>query len=291
MVEIPTASDLVSGTRLKIDGKNIKALSHTLFEQTDKSETQLYASGLVSTTEKEFSLKGTGAERDVARILLELASPVQKGEFLLDSSFAIKVLGLGAYRLIAGEKNYKLMTELAQDKSKINDPKYKEAVEQFTKLVDDLRQAQHEGKVYETVSAETGKKIIIDMVSDTKIVAGAYTQCTNTSFYVSENGKVKVTGKEKSVVGASEAVTSVADAETQLASVTFSLSAGVSLDTAKKPEEQREGTPEAGEMEKLFRGWAAPAVGGNTATGQEGGGNATGNSGANTGVDAGGAGI
>lgn len=288
--EIPTGADLVSGTRFSAGAARVKALSHTLFEKTDKSEAQLYSSGFLKTTTHEYSLNGNGVERDIARILLELASPIAEDKEFLKSSFAIKVLGLGAYRLIAGEKNYKLMTEVANDPSKATDDKHKEAVAQFKGLVTALRKSQHEGKIYETKSAETGSKVTIDMVSDTKIVAGAYTQCTNTSFYVSEKGRAKTTNKERRVIGASEGVTSIADAETDLAMVTFSLSGGVSLKKATPP---REGTPEAGGNGETSQEASepAPAAGGNTKTGTEGGGNSTGNSAPNTGADAGGTGV
>ncbi len=227
--KIPTGSDLISGTRINKGGERIKALSHTLFEQPEKSEVQIHDFGFLNGTTKEYKLSDSGVNKDIARILLEIASPILKEDTdLLKSTFAIKILGLGVHRLIANNEEYQLITELCKDPSKASDEKYKAALLNFRKMVEDIRKSQHESGVF-THKSDKGYTVTVDMVKETAIKSGAYTQCTNPSFYVNEKGIAKVPGQKRGIVAVREDITQITNAVTDLASVTFSLSGGVTM--------------------------------------------------------------
>ncbi len=242
---IPANSTLLSGTTIERSGKTARAFSNTLsYETTVKDAPQLHEYGFLKGYEKAYSLTSTDAdEKQIAKILLEIASPIPKNnKELLKSSFALKILGLGAYRFIAGGENYKAMIEIVKnpDLATSTEAKYAKAMKQFRKLLLDIRAKQHEGKAY--VQKVGNYTVTIDM-SATTVKSGAFSKCTNASFYVYEGGKADVKGEIKGkrkrrkakIIGARTESVQVAKSRTDIASISFSIAGGFTHKFSKKP--------------------------------------------------------
>ena len=244
VTDIPSGSEFFSGTRIIQDGKTVKTLSHTVaYETVEKEEGLVHEYGFLEGYGKEYKLNGTGMDRDIARVLLEIARPIPaENTDLLKTRTAIEILALGAYRLIAGKtkeeatKNYRTLIELVEDPSKYNEknPDHKAALDRLREVVVQIRKDQHNGKASE-FKTTTGHIVKIDMVNGTTFNSGAFSKCTNPSFYVTSGGKAEVETPESGVVGTSQSIQQTTNAETTIASVTFSLAMGFTGSKTEKP--------------------------------------------------------
>ncbi|NIA01931.1 MAG: hypothetical protein GWP15_00960, partial [Nitrospirae bacterium] len=240
---IPSGSTLLSGSRIHKKGKEVRAFTNTLsYEGTERGATQMHGYGFLEGYGKTYSLnKGSKENRQIAKVLLETASPIPENNTdLLKSSFGLKILGLGAYRFIAGSENYKAMIEIVKnpDLATSTEEKYDNAMKQFRELLEAIRAKQQVGKPY--IQKVGNYTVTIDM-SETTIRSGAFSKCTNASFYIYEGGKAKVEGERKlrktKVIGARTESVQVAKSRTDIASIIFSVAGGFTHKFSKKPKE------------------------------------------------------
>ncbi|MFH1533793.1 MAG: hypothetical protein ABID64_02585 [Nitrospirota bacterium] len=267
--EIPQGSTLLSGSRIHKAGKEVRAFTNTVsYEGTKKGATQVHGYGFLKGYGITYSLDSKIKEhKQIAKILLETASPIPKDNTeLLKSSFALKILGLGAYRFIAGGENYKAMIEIVKnpDLATSKEQKYVKAMKQFRELVEAIRAKQIEGEPY---VQKVGKYTITIDMSATTVKSGAFSKCTNASFYVYEGGKAKVEGQRKrrktKVIGARTESVQVSKSRTDIASISFSIAGGFTHKFSKKPKEDgkhHEGGPSEPPPEEGKEQGGGPAI-------------------------------
>jgi hypothetical protein len=105
-----------------------------------------------------------------------------------------------------GREKFDKVSELYKDISKENfatlfaKADYKEALDAYKKIAQDVRKAQTEGKPYTKEFDWGSDKYILTLSMTTAIKAGAYAKCANGSFYVKEEGTVTVQKIQKPIV-------------------------------------------------------------------------------------------
>jgi hypothetical protein len=227
----------ISGTRTFDEkGNKLAALTTTLNYiplPTEKEQ----AFGFLNGTGKKYELNsGNQIEKDLAKALLEIASPIPKEDSeLLKSPLAIKLLGVGVYWLIAGKENYNKMVEIVNDPSKISENKA--AIDEFRTFVENVRESQLEGKPY--IANTKYGEIIIDM-SNTEINSGAYSKCGNASVAVNEKGTVKIKQK-KGALGVIDVTNEYINSKLTKKFLSLGLSVGLTSESTpgKPPEEKK----------------------------------------------------
>ena len=217
-------------------------MSNTLsYESTRRGTGQVHDYGFLKGFEKTYSLKSVNPdEQNIARILLEIASPLPSNDMdLLKSAFAMKMLGLGSMRFLMSDEGYNSMIEIVKnpDKFKPLKGKYKKAMGEFRKLLEKIRASQHAGKPF--TATRKGLIITIDMTKGTTIVAGAFSKCANASFYVYEGGRASIKRKKSTVIGAYTESVQVARSSTKIASICFSLAGGFTHKFTDKPKGEK----------------------------------------------------
>ena len=294
---IKTGETLISGTRSKVGRKTHRELGIIHHYQSISGiPGQIHKTGFLQGTGKPYSLdSGTPVERDLARALLETASPVPKDleltaegyQELIKTPLALKVLGLGAYRLIVEteqyggsdpQEHYTIMKALVSDPNKISttSPKNMEAMKRFHQLLKDLRKAQYSGTAFE-VKNTYGHKIVIDMTKS-KTRSGAYTKCGNASAAVKEFGVVQIYRPTQKIIGGLTVTNEVYDVNLTKQFVSFSITGGFTgsvppktpprkpHETPRTPDPRKEhGTYGAGPGSKQIP--EGSAIGGTTPTG------------------------
>lgn len=236
---------LVSGTRSKkTNGATVRDFGRTLnYAETQKRENRAHEYGFLEGPKgieigKNYDPTMPGVEGDIARALLEIASPIEKDDLeLIKSPLATKLLGLAAYRLIVeepggrGAKQYQEMMEIVQDPEK-NISKYPEAIENFRNFVERIREAQLLGISFD-IKTSHGITVRIDM-SKTKIQSGAYSKCGNASHSVNELGEITILRPRK-IKGILDVTNEIVDAELTKKMASFSLLGGFSSSSTSKP--------------------------------------------------------
>ncbi len=261
---------LVSGTRAKKGGKTVRELGSTVnYEELPKDSKLAHAFGFLALNVenpqeflkthglesfeigKEYKLTDPGIKGDIAKALLEIASPIPEEDIeLLKTPLALKILGLGAYRLMVEakdssidgkEEQYIAMTEIAKNPTKISE--FPDAMKRFRELIKRIRQSQLEGKPF-TIETTKGLTVVLDM-TNTKIETGAYTKCGNPSYSLREQGTIKVLKPHK-VTSALDVTHEVMDVELSKRLVEFSLFAGFSSSAPERRREEPEPAHEGG---------------------------------------------
>lgn len=215
--EIPAGAILLSGS-WKVGGEG--ALAETVSYTTlPKREYLIHSFGFLEGTSVRYS-----PSSDIGRVLLEVASPIpEEDSAFLDSKLAIKIASLGAHALLAGNEDYRLITEIYANRTILRtSEKHQKALERFKKLVKDIREAQQKGQTFEVEAA--GFTVRITM--QTEIVGGAYAQCGNPSFYVTELGHVEVL-REGNVVGVYQETHEVVDITLSKLFTSFGIGVGL----------------------------------------------------------------
>jgi hypothetical protein len=174
--------------------------------------------GFLNATLKEYKLnEGSDLENQIARLLLEMASPSpgieaintsENAKSFLTSPLALKLAGLETFMFvpnpIEGKARFDKITELY---AKITDPKafrtlfankeYKDALEAFKNIVQGVREAQAKNEPYKIDFDWGSDKYTLTLTMTTRIIAGAYARCANASFSVKEDGEITITKKQK----------------------------------------------------------------------------------------------
>ncbi|MBI4235273.1 hypothetical protein HY604_03155 [Candidatus Peregrinibacteria bacterium] len=191
-VGLPKGAFLFSGSRM-FDRRQKGVFGQTVsYENMPKQGQLVHDFGFLKDTIHQYDLKGP--QKDIARVLLEVASPIpEDNEKFLNSPLAVKIAAMSVHRLLAGEKDYKLITEAFKNRALANSEPHKGAIERFRSLVKEIRTAEIEGKPY-IKEMGNGMKVIINM--GVQIVAGGYTKCGNGSFYLLEKGEAVVKNEE-----------------------------------------------------------------------------------------------
>ncbi|MCK9186656.1 hypothetical protein M0P48_04440, partial [Candidatus Gracilibacteria bacterium] len=213
---IPTDATLFSATRNKsLKGAFTKTMAYG--KDTDTWAKMTLEHGFIKESVKEFNINSADkGEKDMARLLLEIASPSPKDKIetvadakeFLQSPLAMKLSALEALMLIPefGREKFDKVSELYKDISKENfatlfaKADYKEALDAYKKIAQDVRKAQTEGKPYTKEFDWGSDKYILTLSMTTAIKAGAYAKCANGSFYVKEEGTVTVQKIQKPIV-------------------------------------------------------------------------------------------
>ncbi len=297
---IPGGAYLFSGSRQYKNGVREGALSQNIsYETLEKDKQLLLGFGLLKGTTGSYKLDSTNVEeKELARVILEISSPIPKEDIeFLESPLALKFAGLNSGVLLCfneGNKfdDYAKITEVYEKPELLqNSPAHKEAVGRFRKLIEEVRAAQLDGKTFEKKIGNTGLTVKIKMSAEIK--RGAYSKCTNPSFYAEESAEVSIFAKGGRIVAQFNTSNEVIDAEASKLFASFGLGIGF------RNEKVKVATPEAGPGGKVNQGGghrpppatgqrppaAAPSQGG----GQAGGGNSNNGAGQKAG-ESGGAG-
>lgn len=191
-VGLPKGAFFFSGSRM-FDRRQKGAFGQTLsHENMPKQGDLLHDFGFLKDTIHKYDL--TGPDREIARVLLEVASPIpEENDKFLNSPLAVKIAGMNVHYLLAGEKDYKLITEVFKNRGLSNQEPHKEAVDRFRSLIKEIRTAEIEGKPY-TKELANGTTVVINMGAE--VVGGGYTKCGNGSFYLLEKGEAVVLSEE-----------------------------------------------------------------------------------------------
>ena len=201
---IPEGAQLISGSRLYEKGERKGALAETTnYSTMPKAEALLHDFGFLEGTTGRYKLDSTNPkEKEMARVLLEMASPIPKDDIeFLKSPLAQKIAGLKSHALLCytketGFDDYDKISELYTDPTILqNSEAHKEALNRFKDLVKEIRKSQIDGTTFERQIGETGLTVRINL--ETNIVHGAYSKCTNLSFYTEETGKIEIIKKVK----------------------------------------------------------------------------------------------
>lgn len=287
---IDRGSTLMSGSREGFGDKRTPSVTRIIGYQTmGKKESLVHEYGMLAITEKNYedALKYTTEEltsdpekkkeRDIALLMLEIASPsalsrkIETADQIIDSSkdsnekkaqewidyfrspFVMKIYSMRALQLLTAEGNYDKTTEIVKA---INGGKSadeivqvieqnKEALFEFTKYVNELRKAQthqapYKDGVYRAKSKRFGYKVEINMADTLRIQGGAFTKCANPSFAVKENFEVKVYNPIK-VRGLAKETNMVADSELTRVFAYVDLLGAVTYGGERKKESSRDG--------------------------------------------------
>lgn len=191
-VGLPKGAFFFSGSRMfdrRQKGVFAQTLSH---ENMPKQGDLLHDFGFLKDTIHKYDL--TGPDREIARVLLEVASPIpEENDKFLNSPLAVKIAGMNVHYLLAGEKDYKLITEVFNNRGLANQEPHKGAVTRFRSLIKEIRTAEIESKPY-TKELANGTTVVINMGAE--VVGGGYTKCGNGSFYLLEKGDAVVLNEE-----------------------------------------------------------------------------------------------
>ncbi len=242
----------VSGTWGTNNGSRQRAFGLTAnYEQIVKPGNLAHEFGFFGDTGKDYDLNSQDpVEKDLARALLEIASPVKtSNEELIRSPLATKILGLKAYRLMVedvnnggGEAQFKAMMEIVKDPTKTS--QYAAEMNRFRGFVEEVRKHQMDKTPY-VIKTHDGLTITLDM-SDTKVHSGAYTKCGNASHSVNELGSIKIEGitAQTAVVGVLDTTNEVQNVELSKRFVNFGFATGFTSSsgtTERKGKDDREG--------------------------------------------------
>lgn len=255
--EIPGGSMFLSGSRKVEKGKKSGAVAETSnFVQIPHNEAvpELgdlpHALGFLEGTVKQYLPNAEGIDGEIGRVMLEIASPIPKeDEKFLRSSLALKIASLGVHVLLAGEEDYRLISEIYENSANLREDRHHAALERFKQLVKDIRAKQIEGKDYIKEIEGTGLTVKISM--NPKIVAGGYTKCANPSFYVEELGTVEVL-KGQRVVGKYVETSEMVDVE--LTKIFASLGLALGFKEEKVDKNPEEGVTNIDEDQTVVQG-------------------------------------
>ncbi|MCX6735120.1 MAG: hypothetical protein NTZ25_04420 [Candidatus Peregrinibacteria bacterium] len=196
---IPGGAYLFSGSRLYNEKGKVKgAMSQNIgYETLEKNPKLLLDFGFLEGTTGKYSLESkVQVEKDLARVMLELASPIPKDDAeFLRSPLAMKFAGLQATALLTydeGSKfdDYKKISEIYKNPELLTEPAYKASLDKYRAVINEIRGTQLDGKTFEKKIGNTGLTVKLKMNTD--ISYGAYSKCTNTSFYVNEVGEIEI---------------------------------------------------------------------------------------------------
>jgi len=245
---IPAGAMLVSGSRLYEKGKRKGAMAETVnYDTMPKAEALLHEFGFLEGTTGQYKLDSSDPkEKEMARVILEMASPIPKDDLeFLQSPLAMKIAGLQTHALLAyssenGFEDYDKITEIYTDTSLLKTSEsHKQALDRFKDLVKEIRKSQIEGTTIERKIGNTGLTVRLKMATD--IVHGAYSKCTNLSAYIQEVGKIEVL-KGNKTIAVFNSMNEVIDSELSKTFASFGIGVGFrSEKVAAKPSE-----PEAG---------------------------------------------
>lgn len=204
--KIPGGAMFFSGSRQIEDGKKSGAFAETANFVNIPNRTEIpkigelvHSLGFLEGTTKQYPPNATGIDGEIGRAMLEIASPIPEGDKeFLRSHLALKISSLGIHVLLATPEDYKMISDIYRDPANLSKPGHKEALERFKQLVKEIQEAQIGGKPFERPIGTTGLTVRISM--NPNVVAGAYTECANPSFYVEELGAVEVLNGQR-VVG------------------------------------------------------------------------------------------
>ena len=258
ILSIPEGAAFFSGSK-GYDGKDKKGVMAKTksYRKSPKEalEGLIHELGLIDVTTKEYKLnQGTNEDMAIAKILLQIASPVPQKEiseqreakkFLL-TPLALKIGNLKAHRLLCMEEphhenDYNLITQAYKAAYGLDSmtPLQVEAVDRFRQLVQRIRAAEKRGIEYVEIIDGTDLTVQIDIKPE--IVGGAYAKCANGSFYADETGYAKVDREtEIGVASVFEETTDTTDAKQSkvFASILTTLAVAVEIKTGDKPKEK-----------------------------------------------------
>lgn len=258
----------VSGTRARQStGGQIRAFGSTInYRETEKREGKAHEYGFLEGKDMTIGLNydpsREGVEGDLAKALLEIASPIPKTDTeLIKSPLAMKLLGLSAYRLMVEEENgggpiqYKEIMEILNNPTPEFIKERQESMNRFRKFVERVRESQLNGRPLEITTSQ-GLTIILNM-SETKIRSGAYSKCGNISHSVNELGSITIMKPRKTATGLLDVTNEVVDVELTKKFVSFGLAAGFSSSpvkpkiVGKRPEKGPSELPREGKQPEL----------------------------------------
>lgn len=291
--QIPGGAQLFSGSRLynkkgKIEGAMSKNID---YETLEKNPKLLLEFGFLEGTTGKYSLESKDQkEKDLARVMLELASPIPKDDVeFLSSPLALKFAGLQATALLTYEEgnkfdDYKKITEIYKNPELLREPAYKASLDKYRAVINEIRATQLDGKTFEKKIGNTGLTVKLKMNTD--IGYGAYSKCTNSSFYVSEVGEIEISQETanggKGLIAKFDTTNEVISADVSKIFASIVLGAGFRSEKVAAPQPEPEAGP-GGSVDQHGGGIPAPQTGPDPHVGQGGGGNANGGAGASSG--------
>jgi len=255
---IPEGSTFLSGSRAKgAKGKEGIYTKNIDYHNLPKAEELLQDFGFLDGTETKYSLTSTDqTERDIARTLLEIGSPIPEATEtveLLSSPLARKIAALQAFELLGttdqnGDQKYmedparitKMYKNIDNLTSFLADPKnagMKETLSRFRELLSSIRASQISGETFVRKIGQTG--LTVKILMNTNIVAGAYSKCANPSHYIEEIGTIQVLRGTDSLY---EESTEVTDATMSKTFATVTLTGAVQKVETSKPESGKDTT-------------------------------------------------
>lgn len=215
--DVETDATLFSTTRKKGGKKGEGTLTKTIaYKGMISSWGKMELNhGFIKDAIKEYDINSADPEdKQIARLLLEMASPspeqnidtADKAEKFLRSPLAVKLASLETLMLVPelGKAKFDLISELYEniaDQKKFAElfakPEYKEALEAYKKIVQDVRDAEVEGRPYQAAFERGSDQYVLKLTMKSSIKAGAYARCANGSFSVKEDGEVQIFKTQK----------------------------------------------------------------------------------------------
>ncbi len=245
----------------------------------DKDKDVMSKYGFIGVTKLYKTNSGRQEEKDIAKLLLEIASPtLGTDQEALFSPLADKLLGttaemqtadgeilkLNLYKLYTmttaggGEEQYNAVIEMREDPDTIS--KNSDAIKKFREFLKLVREKEHNN---ETWKLETENGIEFSIKMGAAIKAGAHTKCTNASASIDEKGSLDVKAPKtafesnQSNQSALGVVSEVSNAQATRAYLEVGVAMGASRRVKEKPGKPKD--PEKGPSENKITEKSAAA--------------------------------
>lgn len=231
--EIPGGAHLFSGSRLINEaGKKEGALAEVVnYAKLPKAAELIHDYGVLEITRHDIPLNS-----DLGRILLEVASPVnlEDHEFL-NSPLVRKFIKTDSHMLLSFNngnfENYGLITDILENPNLLSQAKHHAALVRLRETMQDIREAQINGKTYERKLGNTGLTIRVEM--NTTLTGGGYTKCTNPTFFLTESGHVAVL-KKGEIIATFNTSTETLDVEQSKLFASFGIGIGFRKENVRR---------------------------------------------------------
>ncbi|MBD3329974.1 hypothetical protein GF354_00415 [Candidatus Peregrinibacteria bacterium] len=235
--EIPQGAMLFMGTRKYEKDKSVRALSFVPhYVKTEKEANLISEYGLLRISQNRYSLtEGPEINRKMARAILEIASPLPEDDLeFLRSPLAMKIANSSAALLLTSPENYSKITEIYEIPEAIRINGYKEAVKEFRTLVQEIRSAELRGETF----SKTVNGVTVEINMNAEIVGGAFTKCSNDSFYLMEKGTIRISRTTEYITSVYNESTDVVDVEPRKVYAELTTALGIRTKESDIPEEE-----------------------------------------------------
>lgn len=306
---IPGGTKILSGSRLysqAVKKKNTEgAIAEAVnYETLSKDKALVHAFGLLEGTTGKYDLNSKNEEeREIARTILQIASPIPKDNLeFLQSPLALRFLALKqtGYLLSYNEDtkfdDHQKISEIKENPAILGSSEaHKQALSRFRNFINEIRETQINGKnkLVKKVG-NTGLTVII--TTSTDIGRGSYSKCSNPTLTFKEDAEIKIMRGNK-IIAEFNSTNEIIDSDLSKIFASIGIFAGFKSEKIEQPEPPKpaEPKPEAGPGGSVDQhvggGTPTPNEGTGSQAGQVGGGDSNGGAGASSeSVGSGGAG-